>query len=128
MKTNVNGLGVGEYLFNLYLDDEKHQIKVFHARTSKICHNNRLNMEGTSGWLDGGHSEGDIKNYQWSLVSGPERENGKNVEFDSPKSIRTSVENLIPGVYMFRIEIYDKFYKSHKTRFQVSVVNQTEIV
>ena len=29
---------------------------------------------------------------------------------------------------MFELEIYDKFYRSHKTRFQVSVVNQTEIV
>ena len=62
-------------------------------------------------------------------MSGPESsESDKKTEFDSPKSIRTRVDNLNIGVYIFELEIYDKFYRSHKTRFQVSVVNQTEIV
>lgn len=129
MKTNVTGLGLGEYIFNLYVEDEKHQIKIAIPKAPQAVITTESIWKGTTGWLDGGHSEGDIKNYQWSLVSGPESsEEDKKTDFDSPKSIRTRVDNLNIGVYMFELEIYDKFYRSHKTRFQVSVVNQTEIV
>ena len=129
-KTIVKGLTVGKYDFQLLVGDSPHDVSVSIPDSPEAKITTDSIWKGEFGWLDGGNSEGDLKKYHWNLISSTVN-NGKDssksksknkISIDNPDEVRSRVSNLTPGVYIFELEVHDKFFRSHKTRCQVSVV------
>ena len=122
VKTKVTGLGVGEYLFRCYTnhsdkEEQTHSIRVVIPEKPQAIINSESVWKGSHGWLDAGNSTGDVQKYKWSLISGEE------CQIEQSGDLRTRVSKLKAGVYIFELEVFDKFFRSDKTRMQISVVD-----
>lgn len=69
-----------------------------------INENRTLSNEKTRGMISGSatDSDGTIASYSWAQISGP-----NTATIVSPTSASSAVENLIPGIYVFRLTVTD---------------------
>ncbi len=112
--TNVNNLVQGEYLFTLTVTDNdgvsaKDTVKVTvnAANLSPMANAgsdatitlpvNTVALQGS-----GSDADGSISSYRWDKISGPAQ-----FVIESPSNANTNINNLIQGVYLFKLTVYD---------------------
>ncbi len=62
--------------------------------------------------------DGTISSFIWTRISGP-----ASLNIHSPASSKTSVKNLVPGVYQFELKVTDNGGLSAKDTLQVTVID-----
>ncbi len=62
--------------------------------------------------------DGTISSFIWTRISGP-----ASLNIHSPASSKTSVKNLVPGVYQFELKVTDNGGLSAKDTIQVTVID-----
>jgi pimeloyl-ACP methyl ester carboxylesterase len=78
-----------------------------------------LTLPTNSTTLDGSASknpDGEIKAYEWTKIAGPSQ-----YSIASPKSVKTTVSNLVEGVYRFKLTVWDHTWRPNSDTVDVIV-------
>lgn len=111
--TNITGLVEGVYVFRLSVSDSINttvtddvQITIANNQLPIIDAGVDRNMVSTTTTINlsasGSDPDGGAVSFSWARVSGP-----SNVSFVTPTSATTTVNGLVPGVYVFRCTVTD---------------------
>jgi hypothetical protein len=126
---NVNNLALGTYVFKLVVTDNN-GLTAEASVTVKVSPSNqlpvakagadiRITLPANATTLDGKDSydsDGGIKAYEWSYVSGPSQYN-----IADATSMATAVTGLVEGSYEFKLRVWDNWYNSTNDTVRVIV-------
>ena len=131
-QTTVNNLAEGIYKFELIVSDNsgasaKDTVQVIvnptslsanHSPTADAGSNLEITLPTDSVQLSGKGSDvdGTVASYKWRKVSGPAQYN-----IVSSSKAKTTVNNLVQGVYQFELTVTDNSNGSGKSTIQVTV-------
>ncbi len=127
-KTSAKDLVEGVYTFRLRVTDDKgavhedDKIVTVKKGTAKPVSNAGadivITLPQNKVTLDGSASAADakVKSYTWSKVSGPEK-----LKIVKANAIKTDVEQLVEGVYVFKLLVRDQKDQTHEDEVVVTV-------
>ncbi|MDW7696032.1 PKD domain-containing protein (plasmid) [Flammeovirgaceae bacterium SG7u.111] len=131
-QTEVTGLVLGVYVFELEVTDDKGKTDTDEvtvtvtsteneAPVAKAGNDISIVAPAAAVTLNGGtssDSDGSIESYKWSKKSGP-----ADFTIESPDKAQTEVTGLVPGKYVFELEVTDDKGKIGTDEIVVDVFN-----